>query len=122
MTNFIQLCYLPTDFHSKTPKLPVEKINPETNKARYCGELSWLDGKTKEGKTKYQKLRFFTFDRKIFDLMLQNSASGFNIKGFIKTSTKKNSKGEFEAFYVDIQVIEASIHQKEKISPQHWQQ
>lgn len=120
MPNFIQTCYLATDFVSKTPKLPIEKINPETGQKRYCGELTWLDGKTKDGKNKYQKLRFFTYDNKVSDLIISNPKSAFDIKGFIKTSVKKNKSGEFEAFYVEIQVVESGLHVKDKAA-EHWQ-
>ena len=118
MPNFIQTCYLAKDFHSKSSILPVEKINPETKAIRYTGELSWLDGKNKDGKNKYQKLRFYTFDKGVFDLMVSNPNAAFDIEGFIKTSFKKDPSKDEGRFHVDIQVVKASVHQK---SENHWQ-
>lgn len=107
MPNFTQICYIATDYHSKAPVL--EEAKTQSGKDIFKGKLIWLDGKTKEGKNHYQKVKFFTYDRNVFDTFKNNKGEAFKVEGWLKIN-RWESKDKIWQYTAEIQVVNALVY------------
>lgn len=119
MPNFVQTCYIATDFNSKAPILTEAKT--QSGKDIFSGKINWPDGKNAEGRKLYQTVKFHTFKREIFDRFVNNPKAAFDIKGYLKIQNKKDKNGEWQN-RVEIQIVDAIEHIWEEKPIQHFQE
>src|SRR5258705_277650 len=120
MPNFIQTCYIATDYTTKAPVLKEAKT--KSGKDVFSGKITWTDGKNAEGKKLYQSVKFVTYKREIFSLFRDHSSAAFDIEGFLKIQNKEDKDKKWQTF-VEVQIVKASIHVWEEKKPvAHFQE
>ncbi len=112
MTNFNQKCFITKDYNTKNPKIE-KRINPENQKERLMGSLTWLDGKDFDGKNLYTKFNFSTSNQEIMNLITENTDELFEISGFLKNKSWKDKNTSEWRNYQEIVVIQARLHEND---------
>lgn len=110
MANFQQICRIKTDFNSKAPEM---EIRENAGGKFLNGKITWLDGKTKEGKPKYTWFYFSTSKPEITSLFQNNPMQTFHVEGFLKNENWKDDKDNWKN-RCEIVLTKAVIYEKEK--------